>query len=277
LPAPRLAEADRERLWRGIQAGIERKGAWRLPAILRGLRGLVRRRPVVAWAPTLAAAVFLVLTFLQHTQKKESAYRAELGGRAVVESVEVAPSTSVLLIETAKGIPVIWVMEPRRPEGSFLWFDTPWFLLTSTCLALVIAPRASAQPTTVTFSGQIIEASNPASPDLPDPAIPAGLLGELKSTFQFTKYKALGTVTGSTSVGKTWSTPLANTGLTLEVLPTASGGGTVTAVVRLLRGGAAAMTSTLRIATGGQVLTGGLRFPPVVSSSSSAPGRLLFV
>lgn len=125
-------------------------------------------------------------------------------------------------------------------------FLSPLFLVA----ALLLAHEADAQPKVVTFSGQIIEASNTQSPGAPDPTIPGALLGELKKTFQFTQYKSLGTVTGSTQVGKTWSTPLATTGLTLEATPKAVDGG-ITVEVRLLRGGSAVVTSTLKLAAGG--------------------------
>ena len=127
--------------------------------------------------------------------------------------------------------------------------------------ALLVAPQSVAQPKTVNFTGQIIEASNPSKPGAPDPSIPASLLGELKSTFQFTQYKSLGTVTGSTQVGRAWSAPLAATGLTLEATPKAVDGGTITVEVRLLRGGSAVVTSTVRLAPGGQVLVGGPTIP----------------
>ena len=128
--------------------------------------------------------------------------------------------------------------------------------------ALLLAQEAPAQsPRAITFSGQIIEASNPPTPNAPDPTIPSALLGELKKTFQFTQYKSLGTVTGSTPVGKMWSTPLAATGLTLEVTPRAVDVGTITVEARLLRGGAAVVTSNLKLAPGGQVLVGGSTIP----------------
>ena len=135
---------------------------------------------------------------------------------------------------------------------------TPFVLLFA---SVVAAPPGAAQPRIVTFTGQIIEASNPKTPGAPDPTIPPGVVGELKSTFQFTQYRSLGTVTGSTPVGKAWSTPLAATGLTLEATPKAVDGATITVDVRLLRGGAAVVTSTIRLAPGGQVLVGGPTIP----------------
>jgi hypothetical protein len=133
-------------------------------------------------------------------------------------------------------------------------------LISFLLAALLLAQETAAQPKVVTLTGQIIEASNPQTPSAPDPTIPSALLGELKKTFQFTQYKSLGTVTGSTPVGKTWSTPLATTGLTLEATPKAVDGG-ITVEVRLLRGGSAVVTSTLKLALGGQVLVGGPTIP----------------
>ena len=137
-----------------------------------------------------------------------------------------------------------------------------WFLAPLLLTALLGAQESAAQqPKVVTFTGQIIEASNPQTPGPPDPAIPAAVLGELKRTFQFTQYKSLGTVTGSAQVGQKWSAPLAATGITLEVTPKSVDGGTITAEVRLLRGGSAVVTSTLKLAPGGQVLVGGPTTP----------------
>lgn len=137
----------------------------------------------------------------------------------------------------------------------------PGFLLLFLLIALPVGPQSTAQPRVVTFTGQIIEASNPKTPSQVDPTIPAGLLGDLKKTFQFTQYKGLGTVTGSAQVGQKWSAPLAATGITLEATPKDVGGGTITVEVRLLRGGSAVVTSTLRLAPGGQVLVGGPTTP----------------
>lgn len=127
-------------------------------------------------------------------------------------------------------------------------------------MALLLPQESAAQPKVVTFSGRIIEASSLKNPGPSDPAIPAVLLSELKATFQFTQYKSLGTITGSTQVGKTWSAPLAATGLSLEATPKAVDGG-ITVEVRLLRGGSAVVISTLKLAPGGQVLVGGPTTP----------------
>jgi len=117
------------------------------------------------------------------------------------------------------------------------------------------APPARAQAPAVSFSAQAIEASNPKTPGRSD--IDAGLLGELRSTFQFTQYRTLGTARGSAPVGRAWSASFAGAGLTLEVTPRSVEGSTITVDARLVRGGAPVVTSTLRIASGGKVLLGG--------------------
>lgn len=118
---------------------------------------------------------------------------------------------------------------------------------------------AHAQAPTVTFTAQAIEASSPKTPGRSD--IDASLLGELKSTFQFTQYRSLGTVSGSVRVGQMWSASLTSAGLVFEVTPRAVDGGTITVDVRLLREGAPVVTTTLRIAAGGKVLVGGPTIP----------------
>ena len=134
-------------------------------------------------------------------------------------------------------------------------------------LAAGLAPAAApAQPRTVGFSAQAIEASNPTPPGRSD--IDPALLGELKATFQFTRYRALGTARGSAEIGRTWSASFAGAGLTLEVTPKSVDGGTITVEARLVRGCSPVVASTLRIASGGKVLLGG----PTI-----AGGRILVV
>jgi hypothetical protein len=129
-------------------------------------------------------------------------------------------------------------------------------------VALVLfAVDASAQPKMVSFTAHAIEASNPKTPGPSDPSIPSALVSELRSTFQFTQYKSLGTANGSVAVGQTWTAPLATSGLTLEATPKSADGGTITVEVRLLRGAAPVVTSTIRLAPGGQVLVGGPTTP----------------
>jgi hypothetical protein len=120
------------------------------------------------------------------------------------------------------------------------------------------SPQAPpAPPRIVNFSAHAIEASNPAKPGPADPAVPLALVSELKSTFQFTQYKSLGTAQGSAPVGGTWKTALGTSGLSLEVMPKSADAATITVDVRLLRSGAPVVTSTLRLAPGGQVMVGG--------------------
>lgn len=138
--------------------------------------------------------------------------------------------------------------------------------------AVIVAPTVDAQPKRVTFTAQIVEASNPPTPaSNVDPA----LMSELgKSPIRFTQYKSLGTVTGSATVGQTWSTPLATTGLTLEATPKNADGGTVTTEVRILRTGSAVVTSTVRLAPGSPVVVGVPPFRPAASSSRSRVAEL---
>lgn len=133
-------------------------------------------------------------------------------------------------------------------------------LLTVLAVTLFVAAGADAggqAPRIVSFTAHAIEASNPAKPGPADPNVPAALVSELKSTFQFTQYKSLGTAQGSAPVGGAWKANLGGSGLSLEVMPKSVDASTITVDVRILRSGAPVVTSTLRLAPGGQVIVGG--------------------
>jgi hypothetical protein len=133
-------------------------------------------------------------------------------------------------------------------------------LVRALLAAVLLLPLpAAGQGRTVSFSAQVIEASNPARPGQSD--VESALLSELKRTFQFTQYKNLGTVNGTAGVGQTWGTALPRAPLRLEATPKSADAGTIAVEVKLLRDGAPVVSSTLRLAPGGKVLVGGPTSP----------------
>lgn len=130
--------------------------------------------------------------------------------------------------------------------------------LTALLAAALLASPAGAQaPRTVSFTAQVIEASNPPQPQPNDPAVPDVLLRELQRTFRFKQYKSLGTLSGSTAIGTKWSAALAGSGVTLEAAPKSVDGGMIVVDVKLLRAGSPVVATTVRVAPGGQVVVGG--------------------
>ncbi len=142
---------------------------------------------------------------------------------------------------------------PALARGDFGEADEP------EVLASARSAEAAAPARTVSFNAQVIEASNPAKPEQPDPRL-ASLVAELKRLFQFTQYKLLGTPAGTAQVGQMWQAPLPG-GVTLEATPTAVDPSGIQVQVRLLRAGALVVNSTVRVASGGQVLVGGTPSP----------------
>jgi len=113
LPTVTLTTAERHRLWQAIRAEVEAEPGWRVPAILPWLRGLRRRRPMLAWAPVVAAAILLLLAPL-HLGREQLLSQAELNAQTSIERVEAGPSSSLLLLDTpTERLSVIWVMEPQ--------------------------------------------------------------------------------------------------------------------------------------------------------------------
>jgi hypothetical protein len=80
---------------------------------------------------------------------------------------------------------------------------------------------------------------------------------ELQRTFKFNQYRSLGSLTSPpTPVGKTWASDLRG-GVRLEATPRAADASTITVDVKLARGGARVVATTVRMAPGGQVVVGG--------------------
>jgi hypothetical protein len=123
--------------------------------------------------------------------------------------------------------------------------------------ALLAGPAAAQAPRVVTFTGQVVEASNPPRPQPNDPAVVAALpSGPFQ---QFTQYKSLGTFNGTAAVGRTYSVTLRSgaTAITVEATPKAADAKTITVDVRLLRDGSLVVGPTVRLTPGGQVGVGG--------------------
>jgi hypothetical protein len=134
------------------------------------------------------------------------------------------------------------------------------------------AAEAAAEARSISFNAQVIEASNPPRPEAPDPRL-APLVAELKRLFQFTQYKLLGTPSGMAALGQVWQAPLPG-GVTLQATPTAVEPAGIQVQVRLLRGAALVVNSTVRVASGGQVLVGGTPSPQgtlIVALQARAP------
>ncbi|MBI3121314.1 MAG: hypothetical protein HYZ03_03425 [candidate division NC10 bacterium] len=113
LPAPTLTAAERNQLWQGIRTEIEARQGWRVPAILPWLRGLCRRRPILAWAPAVAAAILLLLVPLHLGMEERVLSQAELNAQTTIEQIEAGPGSSVLVLDTpTENLSIIWVMEP---------------------------------------------------------------------------------------------------------------------------------------------------------------------
>jgi hypothetical protein len=122
--------------------------------------------------------------------------------------------------------------------------------------ALLAAPAAAQAPRSVTFSGQIFEAANTPPTQPSDPAVLASLPSQWQKTFQeYKQYRSLGTFSGSTVVGKPYAVTRGS--VTLEATPKSADAGTITVDVRVLRGSAPVVGSTVRLAPGGQVGVGG--------------------
>ncbi len=119
--------------------------------------------------------------------------------------------------------------------------------------------EAAAEARQVSFNALVIEASNPPKPEPPDPRL-VHMVSDLTRLFQFTQYKLLGTPAGTASVGQMWQAPLPG-GVTLQATPTGIEPAGIQVQVRLLRGGAMVVNSTVRVASGGQVLVGGTPSP----------------
>ena len=112
LPAPQLSPGERARVWAAVRRGIEARRRPELGAFLPRLRGLVRRRPTLAWAAAVAAAVTLVLAPLHVGRERRVFSQAELNAQTTVEHVDAAPFASVLLLETPRQhLSIIWVIE----------------------------------------------------------------------------------------------------------------------------------------------------------------------
>ena len=116
---PAVTAAERERLWRGIRRAIEAEPVWSLPAIVPRLRGLIRRRPMLAWAPAFAAAILLALMPMHTGREERVLSQAALNAQTTIEHIDAGPSTSVFVLETPKEhLSIIWVTEPRWPGRS---------------------------------------------------------------------------------------------------------------------------------------------------------------
>ncbi|HEV8585693.1 MAG TPA: hypothetical protein VGT02_12050 [Methylomirabilota bacterium] len=123
--------------------------------------------------------------------------------------------------------------------------------------ALLASPALAQAPRPVSFTAQVIEASNPAQPQK-DAAVPDSLLRELQRTFQFKQYKSLGSKSSPpTAVGALWSPDSLPGGVTLQVTPKSVDGSMIAVDVKLLRGSAPVVATTVRVAPGGQVVVGG--------------------
>ena len=120
--------------------------------------------------------------------------------------------------------------------------------------------KAAAEARQVSFTALVIEASNPAKPAPPDPRL-SHLVPDLKRLFQFTQYKLLGTPAGTARVGQMWQPAALPGGVTLQATPTAIEPTGIQVFVRLLRGADDVVKSTVRVASGGQVLVGGTPSP----------------
>lgn len=119
LTVSSVTRAEQDRLWRGIRAEIEEGQTRRVSEILSRLRGLARRRPMLAWAPALAAAILLLLAPLHLGREERVLSQAKLNAQTTIEQIEAGLATSVLFLETpAERLSVIWVMEPSNLEGS---------------------------------------------------------------------------------------------------------------------------------------------------------------
>ena len=121
---------------------------------------------------------------------------------------------------------------------------------------LLFTLPAAAQPSRpVAFTGQVVEAWNQPQPQSVGAPVPETLVKELQRTFQFKQYRLLGTVSGTATVGSTWSGGVG--GVTVEATPQSVDASTINLDVRLLRGGSPVVTSKVRLTPGGQVAVGG--------------------
>ncbi len=130
------------------------------------------------------------------------------------------------------------------------------WLMALLAAALAASPAAAQAPRPVSFNAHVIEASNATQPQT-DAAVPDTLRRELQRTFQFNQYKSLGSLSSPpTPVGATWASDLRG-GVKLEATPKAVDPGSITVDVKLSRGGAPVVATTVRVAPGGQVVVGG--------------------
>lgn len=115
LRAPALTASEQARLWQGIRAGIDSRRTWWLPSLVSWLRGLGRRRRMLAWAPALAAAILLLLAPFHLWREERVLSQAELNAQTAVQRVEAGLATSVFILNTAtERLSIIWVTEPPR-------------------------------------------------------------------------------------------------------------------------------------------------------------------
>lgn len=132
-------------------------------------------------------------------------------------------------------------------------------------LPLLLWPFGLSAAPTVTLQAQVFLASNQPGA-APDPSL-AGLIAQLRTALPYSSFQLLGTPSGRTGLGQSWSAELPGgelpRGRTLELMPTAIERGTIQLQARIVQrrvvqGKGVSETlvnTTLRLQSGG---------PPVV-------------
>jgi hypothetical protein len=108
----RMTASEADRIWRAVRIEIAERRHFGLASIVAWLRGTERRRPSLVWASVAIAALLLVLIPLHVGRDRAVFSQAELNAATVIEHVDVARSTSVLVLETETAhTPIIWIVE----------------------------------------------------------------------------------------------------------------------------------------------------------------------